>query len=66
MEYVKVYKYLLRDLQTMNKAGHVYAAHGEFPVAPKGTFVSMVVDTQMVRKENFNEGTFRQAKAETE
>lgn len=68
MGYITVYKYLLRDLETMNKAGYTYAAQGYFPKAPKGTFVSKIVDTHSLREELFNadEGTFRQAKTETE
>lgn len=39
-----VFKYILRDLETMKKVGYTYADYGQNPVAPMpGTFVSKCV-----------------------
>lgn len=51
---VKVYKYVLRDLETMRAVGYTYAAHGEEPLAPKGKFVSKCVDSFLMTEEEYD------------
>jgi hypothetical protein len=53
---VVMYKYILRDLETMKKVGHTYAVHGQEPVAPRGMFVSKCVGSFVeTRAENIIE-----------
>ena len=51
---IKVYKYILRDLETMRAVGHTYAAHGEDPLAPKGKFVSKCVDSFLMTEDEYD------------
>ena len=51
---IKIYKYILRDLETMRAVGHTYAAHGEEPLAPKGKFVSKCVDSFLMTEDEYD------------
>ena len=51
---VKVYKYIIRDIETMRAVGHTYAAHGEDPIAPSGKFVSKCVDSFMMTEDEYD------------
>ena len=47
---VTVFKYILRDLDTMKKVGIVRADYGHEPVAPPGTFVGKCIGSEIVSR----------------